>query len=258
MASATRRLNLLLAVASSVAVVGFFTGTGPAPQPSGYLTETGTSTQPYPRAPRQKDMESTRYAERYAAEARAIDAMAVPPRSLTDVVAIDPTAYRQAVASRAAGRAYDGAPPTVPHRVDAYGVPACLSCHAKGLAVEGKAAPPMSHEVFSNCLQCHATRTSSLPFEAALPSSVAVENSFVGSASPGHGPRAWPVAPPQIPHRSFMRERCASCHGIWATGIASSHAARQNCTQCHTPAAEADQAPRSLPAAALSLDWTTP
>jgi cytochrome c-type protein NapB len=255
--SGARGLNLFLAVAGAVAVVGFFTGTGTTPRASGYREAVAASTQSFPRAPRQRDMEATRYAERYAAEARALEAMALPPRSLTDSVTLDPVAYQREVAERAAGRSYDGAPPTVPHAVDGFGVPACLSCHESGLAVESKVAPPMSHGVLSNCLQCHTTRASGLPFQASLPSGVSEANSFVGLASPGHGPRAWPVAPPQIPHRSFMRERCTSCHGVWSTGISSSHVSRQSCTQCHTPAAEADQAPSSFPHAVVSLDWRT-
>jgi cytochrome c-type protein NapB len=72
----------------------------------------------------------------------------------------------------------------------------------------------------------------------------AVDNSFAGFPSPDQGPRAWDIAPPQIPHRTFMRERCESCHGVnGRDAIRSSHPYRQSCEQCHAASAEKDLRP---------------
>jgi cytochrome c-type protein NapB len=241
---ARRGLSVVLAAAATVAMAGFFTGTHGVPIRTGYHQ---AAHQPEPSvvtAPRAKAMEQARYADRGAAQQVALHSLGEPPRRLDDAVVLDPAAYTEALSARSAGRAYDGAPPTIPHAVDQHGAPACLACHERGMQVEGKVAKVMSHPVYSSCLQCHTTREASLPSEL-LPHSVAESSSFVGLPSPGRGGRAWVGAPPQIPHRTFMRERCASCHGVWATGLASSHPWRQSCTQCHAPSANADQAPRS-------------
>ena len=56
------------------------------------------------------------------------------------------------------------------------------------------------------------------------------------------GNRAWSIAPPEIPHRTFMQERCESCHGVnGRDAIRSTHPWRQSCEQCHAPSAEFDQ-----------------
>src|SRR5690606_28103466 len=119
-------------------------------------------------------------------------------------------------ASRAERRAYDGAPPIVPHAIDERGAPACLACHEGGMRIDNRTAPAMSHEAFTSCLQCHAG-PGERARQSTLAPSVATTSSFVGLPSPTHGERAHAGAPPTIPHRTFMRERCASCHGAWAT-----------------------------------------
>lgn len=148
------------------------------------------------------------------------------------------------LAARATRRAYDGAPPTIPHTVDQLGVPACLACHADGLRVAGKRAPLMSHEERTSCLQCHVVANDPRP----APTPPMIENTFVGLGAPGAGERAWEGAPPTMPHATWMRERCLSCHGPGgAHGIRSTHPWRQSCTQCHAPSAAADQrAPAAL------------
>jgi cytochrome c-type protein NapB len=243
--SQKRSLNVALVAAVAVAMTGFFTGTHRAPTPSGYHDARDSTAHVVPTAPKARDMESVRYGQRQAEQHASLNAMAIPPRALDAPVQLDPAAYAADVRARGVGRAYDGAPPTIPHAVDEHGAPACLACHESGLRVEARVAPVMSHQAYTSCLQCHALQNAGPPTREPLAPSVAIESSFVGLASPGRGERAWPGAPPQIPHRSFMRERCASCHGVWAGGLASSHPYRQNCQQCHEPAAGADQFPRS-------------
>jgi cytochrome c-type protein NapB len=238
-----RALNIALACVAAVALAGFLTGTREAPTPGGYRSH-GSHVAAARVAPRAADVETARYAERRAQQALALTRLASAPRTPTDEVVLSASAYDEAVAVRGAGRAYDGAPPTIPHAIDQRGAPACLACHENGMSVEGKVAPVMSHASFSSCLQCHTSREAGPP-GALLAPSIDTSSSFAGLVAAGRGERAWPGAPPQMPHRSFMRERCVSCHGVWATGLASSHPHRQNCRQCHEPAAGTDQVPRS-------------
>ncbi|MFN7141654.1 MAG: hypothetical protein ACK4UN_20210, partial [Limisphaerales bacterium] len=67
-------------------------------------------------------------------------------------------------------------------------------------------------------------------------------NEFIGFMSPGKGKRAYPGAPPTIPHPTAMRSDCMRCHGPnGVAGLKTSHPYRQSCTQCHAPSAELDQ-----------------
>ncbi|MCA9577384.1 MAG: nitrate reductase cytochrome c-type subunit [Polyangiales bacterium] len=236
--------SVFLAGAVVVAAVGYMTGTRHAEQPRGYQAVTepvhGAAT-----APPQAGMESARYADRRATQLLALESMRAQPGTGAEAPPHDPVAYAQAAAARREARAYDGAPPTIPHAVDQHGAPACLACHAEGMRVEGRAAPLMSHERFDSCLQCHALAESPLPRSAPLAHSVSEVNSFLGLTEPERGERAWPGAPPTMPHRTFMRERCDSCHGTQASGLTTSHPWRQSCPQCHAPSATLDQRPRS-------------
>jgi cytochrome c-type protein NapB len=147
--------------------------------------------------------------------------------------------HQAVVAARAARRAYDGAPPTIPHEVVQRGYPDCLACHATGAKVGNTRAPRMSHARLESCTQCHVPQVAPRPLPA--PASP-VENEFAGMTSPGKGVRAWPGAPPTIPHPTFMRTECSSCHGTGGpNGIRSTHPYRESCTQCHVSNAALDQ-----------------
>lgn len=136
-----------------------------------------------------------------------------------------------AIADRAKNRAYDGAPPTIPHPVDAHSVASCLACHGEGLKVGDRIASKMSHAMMTNCTQCHVEQ-----------SPVPVETTFVGVYRAGPGKRASPGAPPTIPHHTWMRENCNSCHGlVTRPGTRTTHPWLTNCTQCHAPSAALDQ-----------------
>lgn len=249
--SSRRLLALLLSVALSLTLVGFLTGTRDTPERAGYHASAEPRGHEFARAPKQRDMALTRYAARARAQELALAEMRTPPRALHEGVERDAESRAAELAARAEARAYDGAPPTIPHAVDQRGAPGCLSCHGQGLRVRvsgelgDKIAKPISHALYASCLQCHATRDGAGPASLPLELVPTPANGFQGLRSPGPGARAYPGAPPQMPHKSFMRERCESCHGVWSTGIASSHPWRQSCRQCHTPAALADQAPAS-------------
>lgn len=138
---------------------------------------------------------------------------------------------RAALADRARNRAYDGAPPTIPHPVEARSAASCLACHGEGLKVGDRVASKMSHAVMTNCTQCHVEQ-----------SPVPAETAFVGVFRAGPGERASPGAPPTIPHHTWMRENCLSCHGlVTRPGTRTTHPWLTNCTQCHAPSAALDQ-----------------
>jgi len=144
------------------------------------------------------------------------------------------------IAERAELRAYDGAPPLVPHAVTQQHMD-CAACHLGGAAIGDKIAPRMSHAVYASCTQCHVPKDDPRP--AQLPVTQP-GNSFVGLAAPMRGERAWVGAPPTIPHTTTMRSECNSCHGpAGKVGLRTPHAVRTSCTQCHTPSALLDQRP---------------
>ncbi|TWU62199.1 nitrate reductase cytochrome c-type subunit [Crateriforma conspicua] len=141
---------------------------------------------------------------------------------------------------RASRRAFNGAPPIIPHPVENTNNAACYACHSNGAKMAGLKASVMSHQFLGNCTQCHAPMAPA-PFQDL---DATVETSFVGLPAPLEGKRAYPGAPPTIPHSRWMRENCNACHGGphgWA-GMQSTHPWRSNCTQCHAPSAELDQA----------------
>ncbi len=141
---------------------------------------------------------------------------------------------------RASRRAYNGAPPIIPHSVQNTNDAACYACHSNGMQLAGLKASVMSHPFLVNCTQCHASPPPA-PFQN-INSEVATN--FVGLPAPKAGQRAYSGAPPTIPHSQWMRQNCLSCHGGpngWA-GMQSTHPWRTNCTQCHAPSAVLDQA----------------
>lgn len=140
-------------------------------------------------------------------------------------------------AARADRRAFDGAPPVVPHPVDQMTSASCVACHSEGTFIgRGVRATVMSHEFMPNCTQCHVEQ-----LQLDLGSYVFRQNIFDGLES-GQGRRAWDGAPPTVPHSVFMRENCLSCHGVSGPSpIRTTHPWQTNCLQCHAPSAVSDQ-----------------
>jgi cytochrome c-type protein NapB len=161
--------------------------------------------------------------------------LAATKPALTDPVVQSEEDYRRAIEARRARRAYDGAPPTVPHAIEPLNTSACLACHGKDVAIAGKRASRLPHPPHPDCLQCHVPQTGT-------PANGLPENHFAGLSSPGPGARAWPGAPPVIPHSTWMRGECGSCHGVGgSSGLRSTHPWRSSCQQCHVPSAVLDQ-----------------
>jgi cytochrome c-type protein NapB len=136
--------------------------------------------------------------------------------------------------TRADRRAYDGAPPIIPHTPQSG---LCTTCHTlSGQAVAGMGFAPANPHLetrrsggTANCRQCHVHAASSDVF---------VASTFRGlpQAIRG-GQRLYPGAPPVIPHPLAMRENCLACHAGPSARpeIRTSHPERANCTQCHVP-----------------------
>lgn len=168
---------------------------------------------PMPHITRQEHAQLPPAADKFAARVRAMD-------------------------ERALLRAYEGAPPTIPHSISDLAVATCTVCHSQGLLAGGKVARMIAHTSMTNCTQCHVETTSPQLGDAATPL-----NMFTGLRSSGYGgTRAYAGAPPVIPHATFMRTNCVSCHGEHGyDGWRPDHLGRSNCIQCHAPAAEFDQ-----------------
>ena len=141
---------------------------------------------------------------------------------------------------RAERRLFDGAPPVIPHQN--LGAE-CTSCHTmEGIAVEGIGfAPPSPHamttgmSLISRCQQCHVFQPGTTPF---------VDNEFAGLRQDlRQGRRLNPLAPPVIPHKTFMRENCLACHSGPAAReeIRTPHPERARCRQCHVEQAETSE-----------------
>ncbi len=222
--------TVILAVALGVAVAGLYQGTRPSrPTTTPHRAPPEASTSPHV-VPGQAyaALRERRYGPSTKVSSDITKLREKLPK-LTDEVVLTAGLRRSAVAGRAERRAYDGAPPTIPHAVDEKSASACLACHAKGVEVNGKVARVMSHTFRANCTQCHIPTVQRWDHKA--PRAV---NSFIGLPSPGEGPRAWGGAPPTIPHGIWMREDCHSCHGVAGPpGLRTTHPERVSCLQCH-------------------------
>ncbi len=150
-------------------------------------------------------------------------------------------AHKTPADQRSLRRAFDGAPPVIPHgRLGAD----CVSCHTQTGIQFGEMgfAPPMPHEKspsefgrFARCEQCHVFKVADEVF---------VENEFEGLRQDLRaGTRQHRFAPPVIPHSTFMRGNCFACHTGPAAReeIRCPHPERIRCTQCHVSKNEPSQ-----------------
>lgn len=136
-------------------------------------------------------------------------------------------------------RAYPGAPPVIPHKVQAEmegeGQRSCLACHREGgfVSAFNAFAPVTPHPQYGNCRQCHLPQQQTALFKQADWRSV---------VPPRIGRAALPGGPPPIPHGLEMRSNCLSCHsGPGAVAeIRTPHPDRVNCRQCHVPLKESE------------------
>jgi nitrate reductase (cytochrome), electron transfer subunit len=148
---------------------------------------------------------------------------------------VEPNA-RRTLAAYYARRAYPGAPPVIPHRVndgEAGGGKACLACHSDGgwAPPFNAYAPVVPHPELESCRQCHVPETTEGVFRATAWSTVTPPR-IRGATLPG--------GPPPIPHELQMRENCLACHAGPAAvaEIRTPHPTLVNCRQCHALSAE--------------------
>ena len=131
---------------------------------------------------------------------------------------------------RSSNRAFYTAPPAVPHELENLGNEDCQTCHEEVLDLGDGVSIPTPHPQFSNCLQCHVGVE-----PPAFLDKVAVQSDWVGVDEPERIERRNESAPPVLPHRLFLREKCLSCHHPEHPRIElrTSHPERSNCLQCH-------------------------
>jgi len=212
------RLVVLFAASVVVlAAIGFVTGT----QSQRYVPTLSPESEARPRPV-------------MAPEARSNAELALYPWGDAEPVVLPgPDAAPPESRERGGTVAYAGAPPTIPHPVRASGPAECLGCHANGVVLGSTSATPIPHRTFASCTQCHV---SALPAIGEVPTTgpASVESRFSGWQGGERGTRALPTAPPTVPHPTFMRERCVSCHGpLGRVALETPHPERQSCSQCH-------------------------
>lgn len=232
-----RYAALFVVFGLGITLVGFLRGiSAPVPLEKPALSIEKSSN--VPAAPSYAEVPTSKIRANAGRESSLHDLVSPRANPFDPVIRTDEMKWA-ALASRAQNRAYDMAPPVIPHAIDQFNSNNCLACHSQGLQVGDKIATKVSHPHFTNCTQCHVEAARS---QSALPGLTAWENDFLGMYRAGAGSRAWPGAPPTIPHTTWMRQDCTSCHGLVARpGIRTTHPWLTNCTQCHVPSASLDQ-----------------
>ncbi len=237
-----RLVHIAAAVAVAVAAVGLVTSYRSEPVRWRLRVRPAQTAAGLPRAPHYSEAR-VRHSENRLRHADNLVGLGVPVAASDDAGVVSAEMRAAALVARARRRAYDGAPPTIPHPIAQRDWPNCATCHAQGMRLGAQTAPAMSHPPYGSCVQCHVVSEGPIPGAPPPAGPMALTNSFAGLEAAGAGPRAWPGAPPQIPHSTLMRGRCESCHGPLALGLRTSHPWRQSCTQCHAPSAALDQRP---------------
>ncbi len=242
---ASKGINIFLSCVVAMAIIGFFVGTS-SDHYDAQLAGFGDDDRP------EQQVEPARsYSELMAdpyqgnphweEELKRLSELRPDPH---DEVERSDEMTNQALADRIEHRAYEGAPPTVPHAVRETGATECMACHGEGLRVTERLATVMSHEYMTNCTQCHVVEEASIPTPDSRYDELPLDNAFVGLQRWGEGDRAQPGAPPVTPHPVNLREDCTSCHGTMARpGIRTTHPWKTQCVQCHAPGATLDQRP---------------
>ncbi len=240
----TAATSVIVAAVFTVSVSGFFMGlrqtvSESSAEPvalSSSTHEEDTHEDAIP-APNYADIAKAAYSPNAAWKSRLSDLS--PHDALDSVVSSDPEELRYRRDSR---RAYDGAPPVVPHPIDQHTAESCLQCHGKALRIGDVVAPAISHPEYTSCTQCHVSTKGLGSQWNTSDFDLHTGNRFGGYHQPLEGSQAYPDAPPTIPHTLHMRQNCMSCHGPMGTSpIRTSHPERQSCNQCHVPGSDIDK-----------------
>ncbi len=250
-------LSVVFVIVAIVSVSGYFMGLNRSDASGDALSpwrdasgEKELSHEAYPEAPLYKDIPTTKW----KANKNWVNSLADLPHANMDHTPRKPLTPEERtliMTARADRRAYDGAPPTIPHAINYRDVESCTACHdpKANTLVGGKRTPAMSHPYMSNCTQCHAPKEG-LGFMKVHSGTAAlvVPNKFKGNRGAGKGERAYPGAPPVMPHRVWMRQNCMACHGPgMPDAITTSHPQRANCLQCHAQNSDFDNREQARP-----------
>lgn len=240
----TKRHTTLLALALvGIATTGYFLGlSSPMTGNSDYLDESVVETEAH--APMTTVIPATQYLDMGNVQkkpgllrATLISDLRQQPLDPLAVIQVNDAEKTISLAHRETRRAFNGAPPTVPHPIDQLDSAACMACHGEGLRTASLRASKMPHPFYANCTQCHVEQQATYTAPSAT-----FENSFAGAAAPMRGERAFAGAPPVVPHSTWMRNDCLACHGRTAApGLASTHPWRKNCLQCHAESSQLNQ-----------------
>lgn len=235
---------LFFSVVLALAFVGYLVGVGDPPREQSPLVRESMDDEDPPGSPMPSYLELRRTPRGEGAHlAEDLQRLRGPARTKPVERGGE---LRRTVAERSKNRAYDGAPPTVPHPVRQDAASECLACHEEGLRLRGALASALPHAAFTSCTQCHVVQESPIP--GADPPAETVGTAFVGLLDAEPGARAWTGAPPVIPHATPMRENCLGCHGPnGRDALRSSHPERESCTQCHAGRSSLAQGPWSPP-----------
>ncbi len=255
-------------VALTLGLSGFFMGLRQTDRAAIDSREAPTSAYPTPEEkPSELYPEAPRYAELHPGKLHPNRDWAVHLATLTRPSAdaqfipavLTTTDTLKLRATRNSRRQYDGAPPVAPHPVDQHSSASCLECHGKPTLIGKIAVPQISHPRYTHCIQCHVSSTGPASWWQNRNAALSDGNSFNGKLPSGLGARAFTGAPPTIPHTTWMRDTCMSCHGPTGTSaLRTSHPNRQSCTQCHAPNAALDSHFASgLPPPLPVADWKT-
>lgn len=223
-----RGLWLLGAVVLAVAAIGFVTGISPdeyEARRSKPLRVAVAGDVPPARTHAELERRPWGTGPRASGWSRAVDIAADASTRLDG--------QSEGVSERAWRRAYDGAPPVVPHPIRSGSAPECLACHSESFELAGRRAGDLPHTPYASCTQCHVPAAPSLPNPADDGPDVA-SSRWQGLGPPGAGAVAYAGAPPAVPHTTWMRDRCDSCHGAaGSAALQTPHPERRSCLQCH-------------------------
>jgi cytochrome c-type protein NapB len=240
--SQRRVLALLAAIAITVALVGVVTGISPG-EYEAQRPEPRVAADPGDIPPARTHAELERrpwgsgpVASGWTESLGIADAVEVAREARAANGEAEPS-VAEALEERRGRRAFDGAPPVVPHPVRPGGAAECVACHVQSFALAGRRASGIPHATFASCTQCHVSSAPSLAPGTGGPQ--AVPSGWTGLESATEGVRAYTGAPPAVSHATWMRERCDSCHGPKGrAALRTPHPERQSCLQCHPAISE--------------------
>ena len=152
-------LYCFVVIVSAVSLAGFLTGTQTRPETVRRVSS------PAPQGGQENEVPLARSYREMRESARGPgsgwnEAMKVASEQPARV---DRSTLEEALLRRQARRAYDGAPPTIPHLVQQNSAADCMACHEHALRLAEKQAPMLPHAAFTQCNQCHVPEVQDMP-----------------------------------------------------------------------------------------------